>query len=77
MCLCAQMLYFGKGVEKNLSQPLFMLNQLLIKDIWAQYALGNCYRDGIGTERDLLKAKEWYKRSAEQGYILALYELER
>ena len=29
--------------------------------------IGNCYRDGIGTEKDLTKAYEWYVKAAECG----------
>ena len=32
-----------------------------------QYELGLCCMDGLGVERDLAKAKEWFKKAADQG----------
>lgn len=37
----------------------------------AQCIIGNMYDLGLGLERDILEAVEWYRRSAEQGYGLA------
>ena len=34
----------------------------------AQCDLGNCYKHGRGVEKNLEKAVEWYRKSAEQGY---------
>ena len=34
----------------------------------AQCDLGNCYKQGRGVEKNLEKAVEWYRKSAEQGY---------
>ena len=42
----------------------------------AQYHLGRCYQDGVGVERDLVKAAYWYQEAAEeQGIFNAAYEL--
>lgn len=30
--------------------------------------LGNCYKNGVGTEKDVAKAVEWYKKSADCGW---------
>ena len=47
----------------------------------AQYNLGYCYEFGIGVEKNEVKAFEYYKKSADQGYldaqlILGYLELE-
>lgn len=39
----------------------------------AQCDLGNCYRQGRGVEKNLEKAVEWYRKSAEQGYDRGQY----
>lgn len=46
----------------------------------SQYRLGKCFRDGDGVEEgkaDLKKAKEWWEKSAAQGYVDAIEELEK
>lgn len=44
--------------------------------IKAQYMLGHCYENGIGVaEPDLKEARQWYRRSAEQGYRRAVNRL--
>lgn len=41
----------------------------------AQYALGKLYRDGIGVEKDMLKAVVWFALAAEQDNSYAAYAL--
>lgn len=43
----------------------------------AFWNLGNCYENGIGVERDLNKAKEWYLKAKEAGNWGAKEALER
>lgn len=43
----------------------------------ALWNLGNCYENGIGVERDLNKAKEWYLKAKEAGNWGAKEALER
>ena len=40
-------------------------------DPWAEYLLGLCYRDGIGVERNLATAEEYFSRSGRTGLIIA------
>ena len=42
-----------------------------------QDSLGNCYEDGIGTNKDKRKAFEWYEISARGGNKSAQYNLGR
>ena len=44
-------------------------------DADAENALGYCYQFGAGTQVDLVKAAEWYKRAAAKGQVLSLYNL--
>ena len=34
------------------------------------------YREGLGVDKDLLKAREWLQKAANQGYTLAIYALD-
>ncbi len=37
--------------------------------------LGTCYQDGEGTHQDYDKAFYWYKKSAEEGCTIAMFNL--
>ncbi len=39
----------------------------------ALFEIGRLYTNGIGTEKDLLKASEWYERAANMGFAPAQY----
>jgi TPR repeat protein len=41
----------------------------------AQFALGNCYKDGKGVKKDEAKALEWWTKAAEQGLREAQYNV--
>lgn len=43
----------------------------------AQYNLGYCYENGIGTISDRLKARYWYEKASERGHLAAKKALER
>ena len=45
--------------------------QALSGDPDAQDQLGDCYKYGLGMERDYEKAVEWYKKAADQGNAAA------
>lgn len=38
---------------------------------WAEFLLGLCYRDGLGVEKDLKKAEEYFSRSSRTGLVIA------
>jgi len=66
--LLSPSLIFAEGINK-------LLDQANSGDPKAQYAVGARYAYGLGVKGDLLKASEWYRKSAEQGYDLAQYFL--
>ena len=33
--------------------------------------MGNCYQNGIGVKKDEIRAFDYYKKSAEKGYVIA------
>ena len=37
-------------------------------DDWAQWKMGECYKDGRGVAKDYYEAVKWYRKSAEQGH---------
>jgi TPR repeat protein len=41
----------------------------------AQTNLANCYRGGVGVEKNYAEAIAWYEKAAKQGYPLAYYGL--
>ncbi|MDO4921346.1 MAG: dynamin family protein [Phascolarctobacterium sp.] len=43
----------------------------------AQYNLGRCYYDAVGTERDMAAALQWFGKSAEQRFAAAQYAMGR
>ena len=52
-----------------------------LEELWeegyaiAAHQLGKAYRDGLGTERDPVKAADWFRLCAEKGYDCSAYAL--
>ncbi len=60
----------------NVSEALKWYRRgVALNDVSAQTHLGDMYLDGVGVERDLAKALELFRPSAEQGYPLAQYKI--
>lgn len=55
----------------------FSMFQTLANQSVAQYYLGLCYYEGQGIAQDFFEAEKWFKKSANQGYDLALNKLEK
>jgi len=53
--------YVAMGVERGLARSQFLMAEM--------------YRQGIGVEKDLAQAEEWYKKAAENGYLSAYSSL--
>jgi TPR repeat protein len=60
----------SKAVEFNLSAA----NR---GDAYGQFRMGERYRDGDGVKKDIETAREWLRKSADQGYVDAKKELAR
>ncbi len=56
-------------------EKAFHLAQEQVNDKRAQWILGFCFRLGKGTKKDENLAFEWFKKSAEQGYVPAQSDL--
>jgi TPR repeat protein len=46
------------------------------KDNEAMFFLGILYHDGLGVDKDIDKAQEWWKKSANRGNLDAKFRLE-
>lgn len=44
-------------------------------DKQAAYKVACCYRDGVGTPRDPIQAKEWFRVATRMGHIHAMIDL--
>jgi TPR repeat protein len=66
----------GDNVQKS-ERDAFLLNQQAAQDGMhdAVLAMGWFYLNGIGTEPDLEQARYWYKKSARQGDVRAMFSL--
>ncbi len=45
-------------------------------DMNSQFVIGSRYESGVGVTKDLVKAYEWYAKSAAQGHPLAMQKME-
>ncbi len=53
--------------------PAGLLEAVAGGDATAMFQIGRHFTDGIGVEKDLVKAAEWYKKSADLGFVPAQY----
>ncbi|MEO1141121.1 MAG: peptidoglycan-binding protein, partial [Pseudomonadota bacterium] len=53
--------------------PSGLLEAVAGGDATAMFQIGRHFTDGIGVEKDLAKAAEWYKKSADLGFVPAQY----
>ncbi|CAG8588629.1 5582_t:CDS:2 [Ambispora leptoticha] len=76
-CILGVFFHYGIGVQVN-RQMAFNFYQHAAKDnndAFAQNRLGYCYRDCIGTTRNLDEAFKWFKKSAEGGHMCGMRTL--
>jgi len=68
--------YNGVGTKINYKKAFYYFQKAAENgNKFAQYNLGNCYKNGEGVEKDANKAFLLYQKSAEQGYKEALFQL--
>lgn len=65
----AQLLWTGDAaVKKDAAQSLVWLRKAAEQGLGAaQYNLGVCLYNGVGTEKDEKQAMEWFRKADEQG----------
>ncbi|CAG8588614.1 5581_t:CDS:2 [Ambispora leptoticha] len=76
-CILGVFFHYGIGVQVN-HLMAFTFYQHAAKnnnDGFAQNRLGYCYRDCIGTTKNLDEAFKWFKKSAEGGHICGMRTL--
>jgi Sel1 repeat-containing protein len=66
--LILAVLFIQPAMAIDFSTGVFKFQKKLAKNgnVLAQYQLGNMYADGRGTQQDLVAAREWYTKAAEQ-----------
>ena len=65
---------FGKGIGKQVDQSLVALNDNTERTrLTAQYNLGWKYFYGDGVQKDFKESVEWFRKSAEGGFIRSQY----
>ncbi|PKY30081.1 kinase-like protein [Rhizophagus irregularis] len=68
--------YFGTGTKQNYEKAFNYFQRAATNgNKFAQYDLGNCFKNGEGVTKDERKAFELYHKSAEQGCKNAQYQL--
>lgn len=72
----ADVLYYGKGLQKNLKRAfqLFMI-AATNKITEASYMIGLCYLEGAGINQDSTQAVAWFTEAAKYGHPLSQYYL--
>lgn len=66
--------YYGKGVEKDYCKA-FEYCAILSEDadnVYGNFLIGKMYMDGHCVDKDLDKAKEYFKKSWDKGYVFGL-----
>jgi len=66
--ICSPIVLPGMAVKKDKSTALKWFKKAADQDIpKALYAVGQCHEFGFGTSKNMVKAKEYYKKAAELG----------
>lgn len=75
--LLGMFLFISTGQAANYDAGIFEFQQKLAKagNPQAQYKLADMYENGRGASKDILKAKQWYKKSAANNYKPAKHRL--
>ena len=67
--LLAECYLFGKGVTKNETKAVALLQEAATKDPRAMDQLANCYHKGIGVKQDDAAAFRYYQTAAKLDYL--------
>lgn len=72
----AHAFFSGKGVDKSLTRAFALYKKAAKRDVAeACNCLGIMYEDGLGCERNLNEAQDWFEKGAELGNPDAAYNL--
>ncbi|KAI9486573.1 MAG: hypothetical protein EXX96DRAFT_47023 [Benjaminiella poitrasii] len=68
-CTLARMLFQGEGTDQNTPEALnYLQKSAENNNMYAQFLIGVHHERGMDIAQDLEKAKEYYKKSAQQGF---------
>lgn len=68
----------GKATEQDENRGLALMKTSAYAGLTeAKYALGICYEFGIGTEKALFMAQDWYLQAKNEGHVGAHYRVSR
>jgi len=68
--------YSERGIEMNEARGIVLLQDAAERgNTHAQFSLAYSFLHGKGVPQDILKAVEWFRKSAESGFGIAQYEL--
>lgn len=73
--LCLSSVQLSAEGYKSESYTPELLKKAEGGDASSQLSLGACYYEGLGVQKDLSKAANWYKKAAEQGNVWAEFFL--
>lgn len=65
----------GLGVDADPLRGFAMIRAIAGRNLWALGSLGQCYRDGLGTDPSPERARQAFEQAAEQGDPRAMVEL--
>ncbi|PKC61079.1 HCP-like protein [Rhizophagus irregularis] len=65
----------GTLIDKKRAFGLYF-KAAIVDNCTAQYNVAICFDEGIGTDKNIEKAKEWYEKSANNGYERATKKLD-
>ncbi|SFV87594.1 hypothetical protein MNB_SUP05-SYMBIONT-5-871 [hydrothermal vent metagenome] len=67
--------FYGKTQNKSMKSYQQVITMAKQSDKESQYELGLMYELGVGVEKDLKQAFDWYEKSANQEHAKAQYNL--
>ncbi|MCD7892890.1 MAG: sel1 repeat family protein [Erysipelotrichaceae bacterium] len=69
---------YGRGLEKDENKAFDLYKQAAaFNDDTGLFNLARCYEDGIGCDKNIINAIEYFQKSCDIGHVLSAFELGR